>query len=247
MYLLLLSDIHANFPALQAIEEKFSLNHFDHIINCGDSIVYGPFPNETLAWLEKHNTLSILGNTDKKIIRLLRGKSFKKPRKFQKRIMYTWTADILSQSGRNFLLTLSKSATLPLPVRSAKNSKTLIHIGIFHGSPTAHHEFLFTNTPDTRFIELAEQNDNEIIITGHSHTPYHKYLSNTHFINPGSVGRMFDGNPKASCATLNIDNGNIQVEHFRISYPIKKVTSAINANNLPEIYSQMFLTGKKLN
>ncbi len=247
MYILLLSDIHANFPALQAIVEKFRSIHFDHIVNCGDSIVYGPFPNETLAWLESHNTLSILGNTDKKIIRLINGRSFKKPKNFEKRIMYTWTADVLTPSSRNFLLTLSKSASLSLPVCSVTNSKNLIRLGIFHGSPAAHHEFLFADSPDTRFIKLAEQTDHEIIITGHSHTPYHKYLSKTHFINPGSVGRMFDNNPKASCATLNISNGNIYVEHFRIGYPVKQVTSAISANNLPEIYSQMFLTGRKLN
>lgn len=247
MRLLLLSDIHGNFTALQAIEKKFGAGSFDHIINCGDSLVYGPFPNETLAWLTKHNTLSILGNTDKKVMKLLRGKSFKKPGKQEKRIMYTWTADILSKSSRRYLKTLSKSTNLTLRPVSSGSPERFIQLGIFHGSPAAHHEFLFDDTPDARFLELAEQTDCQIIVTGHSHTPYHKYLANTHFINPGSVGRMFDGDPKTSCAILILNAGNIQVEHFRISYRIDKVVSAIKANQLPDIYCQMYLTGKKLN
>jgi len=247
MRILLLSDIHGNFPALKAVEKKFGTTDFDHIINCGDSIVYAPYPNETLAWLANNKTLSILGNTDEKIIKLLRGKSFKKPRKPEKRIMYTWTADELTRQNRKYLQTLSKHEKITLHADSTALPKTALSIGIFHGSPAADHEFLFADTPDSRFVELTQLIDCKIIVTGHSHCPYHKYLAGSHFVNPGSVGRMFDGDPRASCAILTVKKRKIRVKHYRITYPVKKVTSAMKLNRLPAIYSQMFIRGKKLN
>ena len=79
MNILLISDIHGNYPALHAVADYFAADRFDHIINCGDSLVYAPFPNETMHWLEERQAISILGNTDKKVIQLLQGKPMRKP------------------------------------------------------------------------------------------------------------------------------------------------------------------------
>jgi len=215
------------------------MDEFDAIINCGDSIVYGPFPNETLSWLQQNNTLSILGNTDKKVLKLLKGKNIKKPRTPEKRIMYTWTADNLAEKSADYLQSLPKS----LHIMFEKDNPA----AIFHGSPAAHHEFLFHSTPDSRFLELAEKCNGKIVITGHSHTPYYKFLGDVHFINPGSVGRMFDGDPRASFAVMTLSGPEIYVTHHRIPYDIIETTDALAGLKLPEIYSQMFLSGRKLN
>ncbi len=238
MKILLISDIHGNFPALEACVKKFSDISFDAIYNCGDSLVYGPFPNQTLHWLQTNNVPSIIGNTDKKVIKLLKGKTFKKPRMEEKRVMYTWTAEQLDSSAKQFLLSLHKSRKLSVGGHS---------IGLFHGSPERHNEFLFPNTPQERFEELADNCPCDIIITGHSHTPYHKQVGETHFINPGSVGRMFDSNPAASCAILTINRHSIQVEHYRIPWQIQLTIKALKKYKLPEIYQAMYLAGKKLN
>jgi predicted phosphodiesterase len=247
MKILLISDIHANFPALSAVENFFNSHHFDAVINSGDSLVYGPFPNKTLDWLQKRKAHSILGNTDKKILQLLTGETFTKPSKYEKRIMYTWTAAKLNKTGAAYLRSLPTSLLLdfaadPMP---AQNKNQVI--GIFHGSPADDDEFLFPDTPLDRLYELARQTTAGIIITGHSHTPFHRIAGTTHFVNPGSVGRMFDGDPRASCAVLSFTADDIQVEHFRISYPIREVVDSLKSNNLPEIYAKMFTAGRKLN
>ncbi len=223
------------------------MSSFDQIINCGDSIVYGPFPNETLEWLAANKALSILGNTDKKVIKLLCGKSFKKPSNHEKRIMYTWTAEELNKSNSNYLRSLPKSATLYIPPSSVPAALNKAKTGIYHGTPAHHHEFLFENSPTSRFIELSEMTDCNIVVTGHSHSPYYKQIGKTHFINPGSVGRMFDGDPRLSCALLTITTSSLRVEHFRLSYDVEKVVSGIEYHQLPGIYSKMFILGKKLN
>ncbi len=238
MKILLLSDIHANFPALTSVAAHFDNTPFDLICNCGDSIVYAPFPNETLHWLEKMNVVSILGNTDRKTKKLLLGKQFKKPRKVEKRIMYTWTAEQLDQQSKAYLLSLKKQRVIPTKYHTIK---------LFHGSPEHPNEFLFPDTPTSRFIELSRVHKHSIIITGHSHTPYYKQIDDTHFINPGSVGRMFDSDPSASCAILTLGKNNVTVKHYRIHYPVQQTIAAIAKYNLPEIYQTMYLLGQKLN
>lgn len=221
-----------------AIDRFFSDRPFDAICNCGDSTVYAPFPNETLQWLQDREAYSILGNTDQKVITLLQGKSFKKPHDEEKRIMYRSTVQALNARSKEYLLSLEDSRIVELADLS---------IGLFHGSPDHPRELLFAQTPDARFQELSRVTKCRIIVTGHSHSPYYKQIQATHFINPGSVGRMFDGNPDASCATLTLSGGDIQVDLHRIPYPVEEVVTLLRQQQLPDIYSDMFRQGQKLN
>lgn len=247
MRILLISDIHGNYPALRTLWAKLGAIDFDYVINAGDSLVYAPFPNQTLNWLRNREAISILGNTDKKVLKLLKGKSFKKPSKLEKVRMYTSTANELSKKNVKYLRSFPKSTSVELSLPSLKNKNAKIKIGIFHGSPAQHHEFLFAATPDSRFSELASNIDFKIVVTGHSHSPYHKTISDIHFVNPGSVGRMFDANPTLSCAIIEIIYNQIKVKHFRISYPVSEVIERIKQLHLPEIYCRMYSQGRKLN
>ncbi|MFV0438323.1 MAG: metallophosphoesterase family protein [Desulfopila sp.] len=243
MRILLLADIHGNYPALQAIDDHFTTTVFDAIVNCGDSLVYAPFANEVIDWLIGHRAVSILGNTDKKVLKLLRGKTVPKPGKAEKRVMYTHTAEQLDKRCIAYLQSLAISAELVIGPGKGQGGK----MGIFHGSPARPHEFLFATTPTARFAELAEQFPYLVVAVGHSHTPFHFHLGGCHFINPGSVGRMFDGNPAASCAVLTVDRSKLTVEHHRIAYDIRAVTAELARQQLPPIYQTMFEQGKKLN
>ncbi len=236
--ILVISDIHGNYPALRAVADQVDISSCDIILNCGDSTVYAPFANQALDWLTRHNALSILGNTDGKVIKLLKGKSFKKPGKAEKRIMYEHTAETLTKQNQVVLTGLKKKKKLLVENQ---------HIHIFHGSPEHPNEFLFPDTPEKRFRQLALNSKADIIITGHSHIPYHKFIARTHFINPGSVGRMFDGIPKGSYAILELDNKKIQVNHYRCNYDIEEVVAGLQKAALPSIYAAMYRRGEKLN
>jgi len=82
---------------------------------------------------------------------------------------------------------------------------------------------------------------------GHSHTPYYKIVDGIHFINPGSVGRMFDGDPRAAFAILKLSSEEISVKHFRIPYAVEDVITGLKQNRLPDIYAKMYRIGRKLN
>lgn len=238
MNILLISDIHGNYPALEAVSRTVAPLHCTHILNCGDSLVYAPFANETIAWLRQHEVFTIRGNTDDRVIKLLKGKSFKKPSKPDKRIMYTSTAAALTPDNAAYMLALKKKKLLRLGH---------ISLGLFHGSPADHEEFLTTATPDKRFKELAKETACDVIITGHSHVPFHRFVGGVHFINPGSVGRMFDGNPEASFAILALKDSGIEVSHHRCAYDIDAVVAGLADHQLPSVYAEMFRTGSKQN
>ena len=236
--LLVLSDIHGNWPALLAVSAQADLSHVDQIINCGDTTVYAPFANQVLDWLADRRALSILGNTDSKVVKLLNGKEFKKPSSAEKRIMYTHTAETLSKRNQQRLLALEKQGRLEAEGR---------RIAFFHGSPAKQSEFLSADTPEKRWQELAYLAKADIILTGHTHEPQHKIVGGVHFLNPGSVGRMFDGNPAASYLLLELGRKKIRAEFRRCAYDAGLVAQGLAEAALPEIYAEMFRQGLKLN
>ena len=237
--ILLIGDIHANYPALKAIDSYIQPERFDQIINTGDSTVYCTFPNETIKWFrERNNTISILGNTDRSILRILKGKKLKKPKKQEKKLMYFWTSKTLVHENILFL------KSLPLQTNLAIND---IRIGVFHGTIRDPDEQLFPSSPKSRFRNLAKNSPYQIQVMGNSHVPYYKIINGVHFINPGSVGRMFDGDPRASFAVLKLSSDKIDVLHFRIPYPVGDVIKSLRKHRMPDIYVKMYLAGKKLN
>ncbi len=238
--ILLLSDVHANFPALKAVGETLDLDRFDKIINAGDITVYSTFPNETIQWFRSlgKRLISILGNTDRRILRLLKGKTMKKPKIQEKRVMYAWTCDHIAGENIDFLRSLRKKG---------KFSMDGLELGVFHGSSEKPNAQVFPTTSQNRFAQLAGSGFYGVHIMGHSHVPFHKVVSGVHFINPGSVGRMFDGDPRASFAILRINSGRCTVKHFRIPYKVADVVEGLRANRLPDIYAEMFRVGRKLN
>lgn len=237
--ILLLGDIHANYPALDAIIKYIQPDRFDWIVNTGDLTVYSTFPNETIQWFrERKRTICILGNTDRKILRILSGKKLKKPKKKQKRVMYFWTSENLLAENIDYLKALPKKADFTVG---------RFRIGVFHGTREDPDEELFPSAPESRFQQLAKDSPYQVHIMGHSHVPFYKIVDEIHFINPGSVGRMFDGDPRASFAILKVFSEKIAVEHFRIPYAVEAVIADLKNQKLPDIYAKMFRAGKKLN
>ena len=237
--ILLLGDIHANYPALKAIEKYIKPDRFDHIINTGDFTVYSTFPNETIQWFrERKKTICIFGNTDRRVLRILSGKKLKKPKKKEKRVMYFWTTENLLPGNIKYLMSLPEQTGFTVGS---------LRIGVFHGTCDDPDEELFPDAPKARFHKLVKNSACQIHIMGHSHMPYYKVIDGVHFINPGSAGRMFDGDPRASFAILRVYSDKIAVEHFRIPYVVEKVVKGLKKNNLPDIYATMFKIGKKLN
>jgi len=236
MKITLLADIHGNLPALRAVLRHARANEAAQIIlNCGDSVGYGPNPNEVVRWIQGSHFINILGNYDKKVLSEKHQKkgweSVKTP---EKRSMFAWTCQALKKSSQKFLRDLPEKRMVDI------EGKRLL---MTHGSPASLNEHLKPDTPEERLRELASMSKADVILCGHSHQAFTRRVNNVLFINPGSVGRSDDGDPRASYVILEVNDGEISVQHFRIPYHIMAAVRSLRRTGLKEVFPEMLRQG----
>ncbi|MBN1178187.1 MAG: metallophosphoesterase family protein [Anaerolineae bacterium] len=235
MRFLIISDIHANLAALQAVLSDAKTFGFDAVWCLGDLVGYGPDPNGCIERIQDFDHVAVAGNHDWASLGKLNLEHFN----VDARAANTWTQEQLSEASREYLEAL--------PTHLQQEGITLTH-----GSP---------REPIWEYILEVEQAlinfryfTTSICLVGHTHIPTaflldeskrqcHAYLSpypaplpiyspNTRLIlNPGSVGQPRDGDPRASYAILDSDAGTW--EHRRVEYAVEITQERMRARNLP--------------
>jgi putative phosphoesterase len=239
MKVALIGDIHANLSALEAVLAHIESLGVKKIWNAGDSVGYGPFPDEVVQILRKDDRiLSILGNYDRQVLKFKKKRDkWRKSKHPDKYRAFEWAYENLSKKNRKFLRFLSKEVRMKV-----RGHRVLLT----HGSPASDEEHLYPDTPEERLRELAKMAKADIIIVGHSHQPFVRQVDDAWFINTGSVGRPDDSDPRACYAILRFQGEEFQVQHHRIEYDVEQTVAAIHAHKLPETFAQMFLQGRSL-
>jgi putative phosphoesterase len=234
----LISDVHGNLPALRAVLKHAEKQGATTIWNLGDFVGYAPFPDECVQLLREQAEVNLLGNYDKKVLKVKKKreewKLSKTPEKWQS---FEWAYTHLSSKSLGYLKSL--------PVASRKIVDRW-EIEMVHGSPASINEYLSPETPEERFIEISQNLQSRVILCGHSHIPFIRQVSQKWFINPGSVGRMDDGDPRASYATLSFSDSSLAISHYRVPYPVGEVVQTISDLKLPDNFSLMFIMGRNL-
>ncbi|MDD5584616.1 MAG: metallophosphoesterase family protein [Candidatus Omnitrophica bacterium] len=234
----LVADIHGNLPAFKSVLSDIKRKKISEIWNLGDSIGYGPFPDETIRMLARLKIKSILGNYDAKVLsfpcKIKKWKKSKDPVKF---FSFQWTYRHLSASGKRYL------RALPHQIRTIVEGKKCL---LVHGSPQFDDEPLTHATPTKRFAQLAKKAGADIVLCAHSHRYFSKKAGKVLFVNPGSVGRPFDGNPKTSYATITLRGKDIRVKNFRISYDTQLLLRKMTHERFPEKLSDSIMCGVSL-
>jgi putative phosphoesterase len=236
MRITLIADIHGNLPALQAVLQH-AQNYYaaKKILNLGDMIGYGPFPDEVVKAIRGIQFINILGNYDKKVLsKANRKEGWQKIKSPDKRQLFAWTYHALSKSSRKYLRSLPESKKITL------SGKTIM---MTHGSPDSHTEHLLPDMPKARFSELAGIAGTDIVLSGHSHQAYSEDVDGTLFVNPGSVGRPDDGDPRASYAILTIEGDEVSIEHFRVPYDIMASVRRMRQTGLPLVFTKILREG----
>jgi putative phosphoesterase len=214
MKIALLADVHANFFALQAVVKDALAKGAEEFWNLGDDTGYNPFPNESIALLRRFKAKSILGNYDQKVLRFAAEKiHWKKDKEADKYFSFEWTNKHLLWWHKRYL------KTLPEKLEIERQGFCFL---LVHGSPLSIEEGLGEDTSYERFLELGALVKADVVLCGHSHSFFDKKISGVRFINPGSVGRSFDKDPRASYVLLDINSGLLRTEHHRVDYPREK-------------------------
>ena len=191
MRVLLLSDIHANLAALEAIDEVGE--QYDRVLCLGDVVDYGPDPVECIQWLRRRKALVIRGNHDHNVaqnVPLSRGPKFG----FRKLAAETreMTAQLLGDADRRWLARL--------PVRKwVRVGELVLHL--VHATPRDPlDERLF---PDpARWRVMTHGLEADLLCVGHTHHQFTIRAGDVTVVNPGSVGQPRDGDPRAAYGLL---------------------------------------------
>lgn len=234
----LISDIHGNLPALEAV--LYDMTHRDAQVvwNLGDMLGYAPFPNEVIAKLKAIGAVNVIGNYDRKVLAFAeKRRQWKKRKPAAKYAAFHWNDMHLLDESRAFL------ASLPEQVRCPFGDLEAL---LVHGSPASIDELLGAETPDLRLAELAELAQVDLVVCGHSHEPFVRRVGHCWFVNPGSVGRPEGGDWRASYAMMHLAKEGVEVELRRVAYDVERVARAVHAAGLPTAFVEVFRQAKSL-
>lgn len=238
-----ISDIHANLPALSSVFKDLFDKGIDQIICLGDIIGYGPYPLECLEFILRTTKMKsmyiIKGNHDHYLCH-----GYEDPMRVAERarIAINWTRDTLDNriDLRNFIEVLPESLSLQIGD---------INLFCCHGSPHRMEEYVYRNTLEfASTLMYLQENNVDICLMGHTHRPYVEIIDDDPIksrliCNPGSVGQPRDKNPEASYLVLSLDEKDLNAEICRVPYDIDSVINRLMEVGLPETLGQRLFFG----
>lgn len=234
----LISDVHGNLPALEAVLDDAVCRDVAEIWNLGDMLGYAPFPNEVLRRLKDVAAVNLVGNYDLKVLDFaLKRDKWKRKKPPAKFAAFQWNDTHLTGKSRRFV------ESLPEQMRRTAGGLDVLMV---HGSPASIDELLNSGTPDERLRELIRVAGADVVVCGHSHEAFARQVDGVWFVNPGSVGRPEGGDWRASYAILRFSDGKLKTEHFRVPYDIDRVARGVHAAGLPKEFIDVFRKGKSL-
>ena len=230
MRLALVSDLHGNLPALEAVLAELNEAGIDALVCLGD-IAAGPDPRETIERLRTLDCPVVRGNWDTWLIdRIpeLGGQAGPKLRD-----QGTWCAAQLGEGDKAFLAELSPRVELDLDG---------VSVLCVHGSPRSLMEDIYATTPDARLAEMLDGDRPAVLAAGHTHVQLVRQHRSTLIVNPGSVGLPFHSwppngalrmSPWAEYAVLTVEDGRISTELRRVAYDVSDLVARARESEMP--------------
>lgn len=228
MRIAVISDIHSNYDALQAV--LADMGNCDALVCLGDLVGYGAQPNEVVSELRSLGPAAIvMGNHDYAV-------STGDTSGFVQHAVKAvdWTRGDISPENLRYISGLRSKAVF------VTNG---FKISLAHGSPRDPlNEYVYPNAPDFILRSLVEESGADLLLLGHTHVPFKSRYGSLLIGNPGSVGQPRDGDPKASYAILE-PSAEARFEIRRIGYDIDSAASKIIAKGLPEPLADRLYVG----
>lgn len=242
----LISDIHANLPALEAVLADIDGRaEADAIYHLGDLVGYAPWPNEVVAALRERAIPGVAGNYDSTTAADYEhcGCRYEDPRQEElSHLSYEWTRADVSGETKRWL------GGLPfrLDLRPLGGHATGPRLILVHGNPVLNTVYWTEDRNDRFCLKMAEQagaKAGDVIAFGHTHKPWHRTVEGIHFVNTGSVGRPKDGDPRAGYVMMTMTGDVVDVEFVRVQYDLERAMEAIRASDLPDDFAGYLQTG----
>ena len=244
-----LSDIHGNLAALAAVHKAVDAARPDYVAICGDLGFNGPDPAGSLALvqeLQKAGAFVTLGNTDMAVADGDFTAAFPwftdgPPDSYLAAV--EWTRDQIGDDGVDYLRRLPSERRLRVGDDVSPHGDLVLFC---HASPGSLTDGLGTDLDPVVTIDRVGRTDAKVIVCGHTHMPEVREVGWRTIVNCGSAGYVFDGDPTASWALIEIDDEGIRAEIHRTNYDALEVANAVSARGLPgDVYRAATIrTGK---
>ena len=246
MRYLVLSDIHANLEALEAVLAAAPADTYDRVLVLGDLVGYGADPNAVVDRVRALDPVAVIrGNHDKAACGLDDGSSFNQIARFAAH----WTGDTLTPENRRYLR--------ELPAGPAIVDE---RVEICHGAPFDEDHYIFDGNDARRALDSSER---AVCLFGHTHLPVVFFDEKGQIggaipeearypvalrdglrllVNVGSVGQPRDGDPRAGYATYDSDAPSLVLH--RVAYPVELAQRKIVAAGLPHTLANRLAIGR---
>jgi putative phosphoesterase len=236
MRVAVISDIHGNCVALDAVLADLEQRPADQIVCLGDAIQGGPQPAQVVARLRAMECQMVMGNAD---AWLLSGEETGSeniaPERMQKmQAIRQWSLGQLSQDDQAFV-----GAFRPTITVTSENGRQLL---CFHGSPTSFDDIILPSTPEEEFQRYLGKFSSSILTGGHTHLQQIRRIADSYYFNPGSVGfayrhgqsdEAFRADPWAEYAVLSLDEPAPSLEFRRVPFDVAELVSVYLASGRP--------------
>lgn len=227
MRIAILSDVHANMPALEAVLADIAAVGVDARYALGDLVGYAPWPNEVLERLAAEGFPIVMGNYDDGTAydRDECGCAYNNP--VEEALgdrSFAWTKEHVTDANKAWLRTLRPQ------VRFEVDGLRFL---LVHGSPRRINEYLYEDRLESSFAHIAAGAGADVIVCGHTHRPYDKTVAGVRFVNVGSAGKPKDGDPRGCWALVETGSDGITVAFRRVGYDVQAAAAAILASDLP--------------
>ncbi len=232
-----MGDIHGNLPALEVCFAQAEKDGYDLLVHTGDVAGYGPFVTECAEFLNLRNIPGVRGNFDENLDEDSEESGSFDPDPAERALAESsldWARRSVEHWARRWLI------EMPFELRHSSGGWS---VAVYHGTPIDLYSGLLPEMPEPRFVEYGDAADADIVITGHVHRPFHKRVGNRHFVNPGSVGRPRDKDPRTGFAVIEI-GGGVRVTFPRFAYDVERTVRAIGERGLPSELSDRIRSGR---
>lgn len=229
------TDIHANLPALQAALARIDELGIERIYCGGDLVGYGPHPNEVCALIQERGIPTIYGNYDHAIARDDHDCGCAYVTQHDRELgqeSVEWTLVNTDQAAKDFM------RELPFDLRFSVGD---YGVHLVHGSPRKVNEYLFEDKPASLYERLAAAETGRVLVFGHTHKPWVHDYTGVRFVNCGSVGKPKDGDPRGAFAVLTPTAAGVGVTIERVAYDAEGVAREVAAAGLPQEFADNLL------
>ena len=236
MRVLLLADTHANLPALKAVLAAARDIGYDEMWCLGDLVGYGPFPNACARLIRQEAAHVITGNHDAKVVSGKKVQEMADQKKEPYKVfVFSWTHRMLEADVAEYL------RSLPEALRLDVHGKKVV---LVHGSPEGMSDGLSVLTPEARLVELTVKAKADVLLVAHTHGAFCRKAGDALVINPGAVGRPFDGDPRASFTILEFTAAGVEAKAHRAVYDMTPVAEEMRRQGFPDVLLKAFMEAR---